>query len=112
MALPHRLVPGAASAAGSSGVIERVIGLSGLLLAMAWLAWRFGPTIARCSGVALWWVGWCCGIAGGYGYALAFLAWGACSWATGTAWYAARRGYWPSPLSQRIVAPLLRLRGD
>jgi hypothetical protein len=54
--------------------------------------------------------GWACGIGGGYGYAIFFLAGGTLSWGAGTVWYAARRGYWPSLVSRRIFAAASRSR--
>ena len=96
--------------AGAPGALSWVIGLGGVLLAVAWTAWRFGPTIARYVGVAWWWIGWCCGIGGGYGYAIFFIASGTVSWSIGTVWFAARRGYWPSLLSRRMLAGVLRSR--
>jgi hypothetical protein len=59
-------------------------------------------------GWALWWIGWACGAQGGYAYAVFFLTLGTTSWATGTIWYAARRGYWPSLLSRRFFTRVLR----
>jgi hypothetical protein len=91
-------------------VVAGIIGFGGLALLFAWVAWRFGPSIARYSGAAFWWVGWCCGMGGGYAYAVFFVLWGTGSWAAGTVWYAARRGYWPSLISRRLFARLLRSR--
>ena len=87
-----------------------IIGVGGMLLVCAWVAWRFGPAIARYCGFAFWWIGWCCGLGGGVGYAVFFIAWGTLSWAGGTVWYAARRGYWPSLVSERIFTRALRSR--
>jgi hypothetical protein len=99
-----------APAGEHTGVLAVVIGLGGLILVFAWLGWRFGPTIARYCGFAFWWIGWACGIGGGYGYAIFFLAGGTLSWGAGTVWYAARRGYWPSLVSERIFAAASRSR--
>jgi hypothetical protein len=99
-------LPPVATAAAT--VTEWIYGIGGLLLVFAWIAWRFGPTIARYCGWAFWWIGWACGAQGGYGYASFFLILGTTSWATGTIWYAARRGYWPSLLSQRLFTHIAR----
>ena len=111
MATLARTLPplAAAAAAGGSTVTEWIFGIGGLLLVFAWIGWRFGPAIARYCGWAFWWIGWACGIEGGYAYAIFFLILGTASWATGTIWYAARRGYWPSLLSQRLFTRVLRL---
>ena len=98
----------AAAATGGSTVTEWIFGIGGLLLIFAWIGWRFGPTIARYCGWALWWIGWACGAEGGYAYGIFFLILGTTSWATGTIWYAARRGYWPSLLSRRLFTRVLR----
>ncbi|HVA19799.1 MAG TPA: hypothetical protein VMU55_06480 [Solirubrobacteraceae bacterium] len=42
--------------------------LLGLLAAAAYVAWRFGPTLARTTGWCSWWVAWACGSQGGYVY--------------------------------------------
>jgi hypothetical protein len=41
--------------------------------AFVWVAWRFGPTLARIAGFCFWWLGWACGSQGGYGYCVAFV---------------------------------------
>ena len=79
----------------------------GLLAAFVWIAWRFGPTLARIAGWCSWWVGWACGSQGGYGYCAAFILLGALTWGAGTVWYAHRHGRWPSALSTRLFARLL-----
>ena len=76
-----------------------------VLAAIAYLAWRFGPTIVRTTGWCSWWVAWACGSQGGYGYCIAFAIFGALVWGAGTVWYAHRRGHWPSALSARLLAP-------
>ena len=98
----------ATAAAGGSTVTEWIFGIGGLLLVFAWIGWRFGPTIARYCGWAFWWIGCACGGEGGYAYAVFFLILGTASWATGTVWYARRRGYWPSLLSQRLFTHAAR----
>jgi hypothetical protein len=49
----------------------------GFLAVAAWIAWRFGPTLARVSGWGSLWVAWACGSQGGYWYCAAFLIFGA-----------------------------------
>ena len=97
-------VPGlvVSSVGGHPGALGAIIAVGGLLLLVAWLAWRFGPTLTRCCGIAAWWIAWACGSQGGYGYMIFFLLFGTAAWSVGTLWYHARRGYWPSRLSQRI----------
>jgi hypothetical protein len=114
MAVLTRQIPPLAAVAtgGGSTATEWIFGIGGLLLACAWIGWRFGPAIARYCGWAFWWIGCACGSEGGYGYAIFFLILGTASWTTGTIWYAARRGYWPSPLSQRLLTQTLRLHRD
>jgi hypothetical protein len=94
----------------SSGPLARVVGVFGFLSVVAWVGWRFGPTLARVSGWCSWWVAWACGSQGGYGYCVAFLLLGALAWGGGTIWYARRRGRWPSALSARLFARLLGRR--
>ena len=100
--MPPRAVPIA-----SPGPLAGAISVFGLLAAFAWIAWRFGPTLLRMAGWSWWWLAWACGSQGGYWYCLAFLALGTLSWSAGTAWYAKRRGCWPSPLSGRLLTPVL-----
>jgi hypothetical protein len=85
-----------------------MISVSGLLAAFAWIAWRFGPTLLRLGGCCSWWAAWACGSQGGYGYSAIFLLTGTLAWATGTIWYARRRGRWPSALSGRLFTAVLR----
>jgi hypothetical protein len=87
-----------------------IIGIAGVLLAVGWLLWRFGPTLARALGLAWSWAGWMCALAGGYTYAVGLIAIGAITWGLGTLWYARRRGHWPSGLSARLFARLLGSR--
>ena len=87
-----------------------MIGVLGFLAVVAWIAWRFGPTLTRVTGWCSWWVAWACGSQGGYGYCVAFLLLGALAWGGGTIWYARRRGRWPSALSARLFARLLGRR--
>jgi hypothetical protein len=70
----------------------------------AWVAWRFGPTLMRYTGIASWWAGWACGSQGGYAYMVALVILGTLAWTAGTIWYHARRGRWPSQLSERLFA--------
>jgi hypothetical protein len=79
----------------------------GFLAVAAWIAWRFGPTLARVSGWGSLWVAWACGSQGGYGYCAAFLVFGALAWGGGTLWWARRRGYWPSAVSARLFGHVL-----
>ena len=102
---PHPAVPLA-----SPGPLADVICIAGFLAAVAWVGWRFGPTLTRVSGWCSWWVAWACGGEGGYGYCVAFLLIGALAWGGGTIWYARRRGRWPSTLSARLFARLLGRR--
>jgi hypothetical protein len=94
----------------STGPLAGVIGVLGFLTVLAWIGWRFGPTLARVTGWCSWWVAWACGSQGGYGYCVAFLVLGALAWGAGTVWYARRRGRWPSTLSARLFARLLGRR--
>jgi hypothetical protein len=91
----------------SAGPLAGVIGVIGFLAVAAWIAWRFGPTLARITGWCSWWVAWASGSQGGYGYCAAFLVLGALAWGAGTVWFAQRRGRWPSALSARLFARLL-----
>jgi len=102
---PHLVVPLA-----SPGPLAGVIDISGFLAVVAWIGWRFGPTLARVTGWGWWWAAWACGSQGGYWYCLAFLLLGALSWGGGTMWYAKRRGRWPSALSARLFTRLLGSR--
>jgi hypothetical protein len=94
----------------SPGPLAGAIGVLGFLAVVAWVGWRFGPTLARVSGWCSWWVAWACGSQGGYGYCVAFLLLGALAWSGGTIWYARRRGRWPSALSARLFTRLLGRR--
>ena len=91
----------------SPGAFAGVISAVGLLAASAWLAWRFGSTLLRLTGWCSWCVAWVCGSQGGYGYCAAFLALGTLTWGVGTIWYANRRGWWPSPISGRLLTRVL-----
>ena len=83
----------------ASSALAAAISILGLLAAVAWLVWRFGPTLMRLVGWCSWWVAWACGSQGGYGYCAALLLVGTLAWGAGTLWYARRRGHWPSPPS-------------
>jgi hypothetical protein len=96
-----------ATAIASTVPLATAISLVGLLAALTWLAWRFGPTLARLAGGCSWWVGWACGSQGGYGYCAALLVLGTFAWSGGTIWWARRRGRWPSTLSARLFTRLL-----
>jgi hypothetical protein len=89
------------------GPLARVISLVGFLAVVAWVAWRFGPTLSRLAGWCSWCVAWACGSQGGYGYCAAFLALGTLTWGVGTVWYANRRRRWPSPISGRLLTHVL-----
>ncbi len=89
----------------------RAISLLGVFAAFAYLAWRFGPTIARTTGWCSWWVAWACGSQGAYAYCIAFAVFGALAWGGGSVWYAHRRGHWPSALSARLLPRVLGRRG-
>ena len=91
----------------ATGPIAAVITALGFLAVVAWIAWRFGPTLARVSGWGSLWVAWACGSQGGYGYCAAFLIFGALAWSGGTLWWARRRCYWPSAVSARLFGRLL-----
>lgn len=101
--MPFRLAVPIASTSPLAGLIC----VLGLLAAVAWVGWRFGPTLARVSGWCSWCVAWACGSQGGYGYCVAFAVYGMLAWSAGTVWYARRRGRWPSALSARLFARLL-----
>jgi hypothetical protein len=94
----------------SHGPLADVIGALGFLAASAWIAWRFGPTLARLAGLCSWVVAWSCGSQGGCGYGIAFLLFGTLAWGAGTIWYAGRRGRWPSALSARLFTRVLGSR--
>ena len=96
----------------SAGPLAGVICVLGLLAAVAWVGWRFGPTLARVSGWCSWCVAWACGSQGGYGYGVAFAVYGVLAWSAGTVWYARRRGRWPSALSARLFTRLLGERAE
>ena len=91
----------------SPGRLADVISVFALLAVFAWIAWRFGPTLLRITGWSWWWVAWACGSQGGYWYSIAFVVFGTLAWGAGTAWYVRRRGRWPSPLSRRLLEPVL-----
>lgn len=97
--MPPHVVPVA-----SPGPLAGVVGVLVLLMAAAWVAWRFGPTLLRVGGWCSWCVAWACGSQGGYGYCVALLALGTFTWGMGTIWYAKRRGRWPSAISERLLA--------
>jgi hypothetical protein len=86
------------------------ISLLRLIAALAYVVWRFGPTLARATGWCSWWVAWACGSQGGYGYFIAFAIFGTLAWAAGTVWYARRRGYWPLALSAKLLMRVLGQR--
>jgi hypothetical protein len=96
----------------SAGPLAGMICVLGLLAVFAWIAWRFGPTLARMVGWCSWWVAWACGSQGGYGYCVAFAVFGALAWGAGTIWYAQRRGRWPSALSARLFTRVLGERAQ
>jgi len=104
--------PTPAIALASAGPLAGVICVLGLLGTVAWIAWRFGPTLARVSGWCAWGVAWACGSQGGYGYCVTFAVFGMLAWGTGTVWYARRRGRWPSALSGRLFTRLLGKRAQ
>jgi len=96
---------------GHPGPLASVIAITGLLGLITWVAWRFGPTpyallrprfmVGR-MGVRS---------QGGYGPMIVLIALGTLSWALGTIWYHARRGRWPSLLSQRLLQAATRVAG-
>jgi hypothetical protein len=100
--------PYGALAIASPGPLASAVTVLGILAPLAWLAWRFGPTLIRLTGWCSWWAAWACGSQGGYGYCLTLLVLGTVSWGAGTLWYAKRHGRWPSPLSAKLFTRLLR----
>jgi hypothetical protein len=56
----------------SPAPLAAAIGVLGFLTVVAWVAWRFGPTLLRISGWSWWWVAWASGSQRGYGYCVAF----------------------------------------
>ena len=68
-------------------------------MAAAWVAWRFGPAIARTSGMTFCWIGFMVGIENAYGYAAFFIVIGVAAWRGGTAWHIRRHGSPPLRLS-------------
>ena len=100
---------GLGGGSGGHGVVASLIAVGGLVLLVAWIGYRFGPALLRYGGLAAWWAGWACGSQGGYTDMLALLTLGSLSWALGTFWYHARRGRWPSPVSQRLLGCTRRL---
>ena len=101
---PHDLLVAADRGGPSPGALASLVAVGGFVCLFAWVAWRFGPTLLRFCGIASWWAGWACGSQGGYGYMALLLILGTAVWSAGTVWYHARRGYWPSRLSQRIFS--------
>jgi hypothetical protein len=97
-----RFSPGA-----DPGRFAGTVAALGMLAALAWLVWRFGPTLLRIAGFCSLWIAWACGSQGGYGYCAAFLVLGTLAWGGGTVWYATRRGRWPSALSGRLLTRVL-----
>ncbi len=91
----------------STDPLSGAIGVLGFLAVVAWLLWRFGPTLARVSGWCSLVVAWACGSQGGYGYCVFFAVLGVVAWGAGTVWYARRRGRWPSAFSARLFTRLL-----
>jgi hypothetical protein len=96
----------------SAGLPAGIIYVLGLIAAVAWIGWRFGPTLARVTGWCSWWVAWACGSQGGYGYCVTFAVFGMLAWGVGTVWHTRRRGRWPSTLSARLFTRLLGDRGE
>jgi hypothetical protein len=92
----------------ASAPLATAISIVGMLAALAWLCWRFGPTLIRLAGWSSWWAAWACGSQGGYVYCAALLLLGTLAWGAGTLWYARRRGRWPSPISAKLFTRLLR----
>jgi hypothetical protein len=95
----------------SAGPLAGAICVLGLLGVLAWVGWRFGPTLARVVGWCSWWMAWACGSQGGYAYCAAFAVIGLLAWGGGTVWYARRRGRWPSALSARLFTRVLSRHG-
>jgi hypothetical protein len=89
----------AAAATGHSGGLTPIVWCGGLLVAAAWVAWRFGPAIVRASGMALCWIGFMVGIENAYGYAAFFIVMGVAAWRGGTAWHIRRHSSLPPSLS-------------
>ena len=102
--------PHVGSPIASTSPLAGVIGIVGFFAVVAWVGWRFGPTLSRVAGWCSWWVAWACGSQGGYGYFAGFLVLGTLAWGGGTIWYARRRGRWPSDVSARLFARLLGRR--
>jgi hypothetical protein len=92
----------------AAGPMAAAITILGFFAVAAWIAWRFGPTLARVSGWGSLWVAWACGSQGGYGYCAAFLIFGMLAWGGGTLWWARRRGYWPSAVSAKLFGHAAR----
>jgi hypothetical protein len=88
---------------GLPGGIAAAVAILGLVAVLAWASYRYGPTITRATGMAMWWTAWACGSEGAFGYMSVLLALGTSLWAGGTIWYARRRGHWPSPVSARLL---------
>jgi hypothetical protein len=97
-------------AAVAAAPLASAITILGLLAPLAWLAWRFGPTVSRITGWCSWWVAWACGSQDCFAYCVVFVVLGALAWGGGTIWYANRRGRWPSPVSARLFAVMLGKR--
>jgi hypothetical protein len=106
----HDLLIASGGAGAHAGALASLITLGGFVCLFAWVTWRFGPTLMRFCGLASWWAGWACGSQGGYGYMVFLVILGTLSWAAGTIWYHARRGRWPSLLSQRLFTRTLHTR--
>ncbi len=99
-------MPTLAPPVAATAPMAAAITILGFLAVAAWIAWRFGPTLARVSGWGSLWVAWACGSQGGYWYCAAFLLFGTLAWGGGTLWWAGRRGYWPSATSARLFGHL------
>ncbi len=99
-------MPSLSPQVAATAPMAAAITILGFLAVAAWVAWRFGPTLARVSGWGSLWVAWACGSQGGYGYCAAFL-FGTLAWGGGTVWWARRCGYWPSAVSARLFRRLL-----
>jgi hypothetical protein len=106
----HDLLVVADRGGAHAGALASIIAIGGFVCLFAWVAWRFGPTLMRFCGLASWWAGWACGSQGGFGYMIFLVILGTLSWGVGTIWYHARRGRWPSLLSQRLFTRSLRTR--
>jgi hypothetical protein len=104
---PHDLLVAVDGRSAHTGVLASAVAICGFVCMAAWVAWRFGPTLLRFCGLASWWAGWACGSQGGYSYMVFLLFLGTLSWGAGTIWYHARRGRWPSLLSQRLFNRIL-----